>query len=95
MFSRVTGGYQRLPHTKAALATCSKLTTADHSRPALLCRVQGWPAGTFALSRQHMLWWHQVTLMVAATAGFLAILEQREIGGGLAAQGRFLSGACR
>ena len=49
----------------------------------------------FALSRQHMLWWHQVTLMVAATAGFLAILEQREIGGGLAAQGRFLSGACR
>ena len=42
-----------------------------------------------------MLWWDQVTLLLPANAGFLAILEQREIGGGEAAQGRFLSGACR
>ena len=83
MFSRVTSGYQRLPHTKAALATCSHPLTAAHQIPDLPCfgAFQGWPAGTFALTRQHhMLWRHQVTLLVAANAGFLAILEEeREI----------------
>ena len=67
------------PHQGRPCTTCSPLT-AVHQIPDLPCfgAFQGWPAGTFALSHQHMLWWHQVTLLVTANAGFLAILEEEE-----------------
>ena len=86
--SHVLPGDQWLPAvTPHQGRPCHLLPPTDRcspdSRPALLCRVSGLACGYFCTQTrvQHMLWWEQVTLvLVAANAGFLAILEQREIG---------------